>query len=125
MPADLDHDVGTGEKERAVAEGPGYRDRQDEAGEREPDEDEADDDRLEVELVRDPGRVVPSPPDDEQRKSRVPRPLPAQVVEQEMRDLRDREDEDEVEEELEARRALLAAVALAEVAAVHAFSATA
>ena len=54
-----------------------------------------------VELVRDPGRVVPGPPDDEQAERRVPGAAPAQVVEQQVRDLRDREDEDEVVEELE------------------------
>ena len=64
-------------------------------------------DRLRVEHVRHPGRVVPRPPDDEQDEHRLSRPVPRQVAEQQMRDLRDREHEDEVVEQLQVRGVLL------------------
>ena len=70
------------------------------------DQQEAHDDRAGIELVRDPGRVVPRPPDDEQHERRVADPLPRQVLEQQVRDLRDREYEHEVVEELERRHTL-------------------
>jgi hypothetical protein len=107
--SDLDRDVRAGEEQRAVAEGAGDRDREQEAGEHQCDQEQPDDSRVGVELVRDPGRVVPGPPDDEERQRHVPGAAPAEVVEQEVRDLRDGEDEDEVVEELERRRPLLLA----------------
>ncbi len=110
VPADLDRDVGAGEEQPAAGEGLGDRDREQQAAEHQPDQEQPDDDRARVELVRDPGRVVPGPPDDEQREQRPPGAAPGEVVEQQVRDLRDREDEDEVVEELERRRALLAAL---------------
>ena len=104
---DLDCDVRGGEEEASVAERARDGHRNQEAPEHEPEEQDAHDGRVGVELVRDPGRVVPGPPDREQRDRRMERALPGQVVEQEVGDLRDREDEDEVVEELQRRRALL------------------
>lgn len=72
------------------------------------DRDEGARGRVRVELVREPGRVVPRPPDDEQHERRLGDALPGQVLEQQLRDLRDREDEDEVVEELERADAALA-----------------
>ena len=68
---------------------------------------EADGDRVRVEHVRDPGRVVPRPPDHEEHEQRPAGPAPRQVAEQQMRHLRDGEHEDEVVEQLEVRGVLL------------------
>ena len=105
--SDLDRDVRAREQQRPVAERLGDRDRHHEAREHQPDQQEPHDDRVGVELVGDPRRVVPRPPDREQRDERLPDALPGEVLEQEMRDLRDREDEDQVVEQLERRRPLL------------------
>ena len=73
-----------------------------------------------VELVRHPRRVVPGPPGDEQRERGVPGAVPAEVVEQDVRDLRDREHEDEVVEELEVGGPLLLSRLAAAQVAGHA-----
>jgi hypothetical protein len=104
---DLDCDVGGGEEQRLVAERLRDRDRHQEAGQHQRDQQQTDDDRAGIELVGDPGRVVPRPPDDEQHERRLSGPLPRQVLEQQVRYLRDRKDEDEVVEELERGHALL------------------
>jgi hypothetical protein len=64
-------------------------------------EQQAHADRFEVDLARHPHRVVPGPPDDAEREDGVNRSRPAQVVQEQMRDLGDGEDEDQVVEELE------------------------
>ena len=107
VPPDLDRDVRAGEQQRAAAERPRDRDRHHEAREHDRQHEQPHRDGVRVELVRDPGRVVPRPPDDEQDEQRLSGAAPGQVVEQQVRDLRDREDEDEVVEELEVRGVLL------------------
>ncbi len=106
VPPDLDHDVGDREQQPALAERLRDRDRHQQARQHQRDQQQPDERRVRVELVRRPGRVVPRPPDHEQHERRLAGALPRQVREQQVRDLRDREDEDEVVEELEARRAL-------------------
>ena len=103
---DLNRDIGGGEEQRLVAERLGDRDRHQQAGEHERDQQKPDDDRAGIELVRGPcrgstttrRRAAPASPDPL---------LPRQVVQQQVRHLRDGEDEDEVVEELERGRALL------------------
>jgi hypothetical protein len=107
--ADLDRDVRAGEEEGVRSEGLRDRYGQQEAREHEPDEQQPDGGRLRIELVRDPRRVVPGPPHDEEHDRGLPHAGPGQVREQQVRDLRDREDEHEVVEQLERRRALLPA----------------
>ena len=107
MPADLDRDIRTGEQQRAAAERVRDRDGHQEAGEHDREHEQPHDDRVRVEHVRDPGRVVPRPPDDEQDEQRSCRAVPGQLAEQQMRDLGDREHEDEVVEQLEVRGVLL------------------
>ena len=118
VPPDLDRDVRTGEEQRAAPERRRDRDRHHEAREHDRQHEQPHRDGVGVELVRDPGRVVPRPPDDEEDEQRPPRSPPGQVVEQQVRDLRDREHEDEVVEELEVGGVLLLVGArLAQVAA--------
>ena len=104
---DLEDDIRRREQEAALAERIRDRNRHHEAGEHHADQQEPDDGRVGVELVRDPGRVVPRPPDDEQHERAATGARPCQVVEQQVGDLRDREHEDQVEEQLQRRRALL------------------
>ena len=109
MSTHLDRDVRAGEEQSVRSERLRDRDRHQEAPEHDSHQQQADRDRVGIELVRHPGRVVPGPPDDEQHERCLPNPLPGQVVEEQMRDLRDREYEDEVVEQLERRRPLLLA----------------
>jgi hypothetical protein len=99
--ADLDRDVRAREQKAVLPERFGDGDCHREAREHHREQKEAHRDRVRVDLARDPRRVVPRPPDDEEREQRVAGSGPAQVVEQQLRELRDREDEDEVVEELE------------------------
>jgi hypothetical protein len=97
----LDRDVRTCEQQTVAAErlGDGHCHR--EACEHYREQQEAHGRRVRIDLARDPRRVVPGPPDDEEREERIASSGPAQVVEEQVRHLRDREDEDEVVEELE------------------------
>ena len=107
MATHLDRDVRAREEQPVRTEGLRNRDRHQEAAEHDSHQEQADRDRVGIELVRHPGRVVPGPPDDEQHERRLSCALPGQVVEQQVRDLGDREDEDQVVEQLERRRPLL------------------
>jgi len=84
LTADLDRDVASREEQPARAERVRDRDREQEGSEHHPDQHEADDGRFRVELVRQPRRVVPRPPDDEQHEQRLPHALPGQMGEQHM-----------------------------------------
>ena len=103
MPPDLDRDVRSDEEERAAPERVRNRDRHHEAGEHDREHEQPDDDRVGIEHVRDPGGVVPGPPDDEQDEERPAGAAPGEVVEEQVRHLCDGEHEDEVVEELEVR----------------------
>ena len=98
---DLNRDIRACEEEPVRAEGLRNRDRHEQAPEHQPDQEQPNGDRIGIELVRDPGGVVPRPPDDEQREQRLPCAAPTEIVEEQVGDLRDREDEHEIEEQLE------------------------
>ena len=107
VPTHLDGDVRAGEQEtprpERVRNGYCHHERR----EHDPHQQQADNRRVRIELVRHPCGVVPRPPDDEQDECRLAGAPPREVVEQQVRHLRDGEHEDEVVEELERRRPLL------------------
>ena len=107
VPADLDCDVRAGEEQRPAPERLRNRHGQHEAQEHEREHEEPHHDRVRVEHVRHPGRVVPRPPHDEQDEQRLRRAAPGQVGQQQVGHLRDREHEDEVVEQLQVRCVLL------------------
>ena len=73
VPPELDRDVRTGEEQRPAPERSRDRDRHHEAGEHDRQHEQPHRDGVGVELVRDPGRVVPCPPGDEEDEQRPPR----------------------------------------------------
>ena len=106
MPPDLDGDVRPDEEQGAAAERVRNRDRHHQAGEHDREDEKPDHDRVGIQHVRDPGGVVPGPPDDEQDEGRPARAPPGEVVEEKVRHLCDGEHEHQVVEELEVRGVL-------------------
>jgi hypothetical protein len=105
--ANLDRNIGAGEEQRPAAERFRDRDRHDQAGQHDPKQDQLNNDRVRVQLIRDPGGVVPRPPHHHQHQQGLARTLPRQVIQQQMRHLRDREHEHQVVEQLQHRHPLL------------------
>lgn len=97
----LDDDIGASEQQRLAAKRLGNGDGHEQARQHQGDEHDAHARRLRVELVGEPGRVVPRPPHHEQDQRGLPRPLPAEMGQQQMRHLCNCEDKDQVVEQLQ------------------------
>ena len=98
---DLDEQVAGDEQPRAPVEGVGDRDRHEQAGEHQPDQQQPHRQPVRVEPVRPPRDHVPRVEDRERHDHRLGAGPQVDVLEQVVRELPDREDVDEVEEQLE------------------------